>query len=133
MALMIVWPEWMTRAYLEMIVLENLASWFHLAAAVALAVVGCGARVFWAYSVYQVYTTLGKLLAFPEAEGPVWVSDMIGDIVEFAAGLGFAVALGVYGRVRLGGPVERACSWRGILAGLGALTLVWLVFFVRSL
>lgn len=133
MALMIVWPEWMTRTYLEMVVLENIASWLHFAAALAFAVVGCGARVFWAYTAYQVYTTLGKLLAFPEAEAPVWVSDMVGDTLEFAAGLGLAVALGVYGRVRLGGLVERACQWRGILAGLAALTVVWLVFFVRSL
>ena len=133
MALLIVWPEWMSRVYVEMIVLENLASWLHFAAAIAFSVVGCGVRVFWAYSAYQVYTTLGKLLAFPEAEAPVWVSDMIGDVVEFAAGLGLAVALGVYGRVRLTGVAERACSWRGVLAGLGALTLVWLVFFAWSL
>ncbi len=133
MVLLIVWPEWMSRVYFEMIVLENIASWIHFAAALFFAVLGCGTRVFWAFSAYQVYTTLGKLLAFPEVEGPAWASDMLGDIFEFAAGLGLALALGFYGRVRLGGLAERACSWRGVLAGLALLTLVWLVFFIRSL
>jgi len=129
----VVWPEWFSRVYVEIIVLENIASWLHFAAAVALGVLGCGRRVFWAYTAYQVYTTLAKLAAFPGVEAGVWPSDMLGDIFEFAAGLGLVAAAGLEGRARLPPWAAAACGWRGVLAGLAALTLVWLVFFAKSL
>jgi len=132
-ALMIVWPEWMTRRIAEIVVLENPASILHLVAAIVLATLGCGRETFAAYTLYQVYTTIAKTIAFPEETLADWPTDLLGDTLEYAIGLGLAWALGLTGKVKLPEPYNKACTWKGVLAGLGLVTLVWLAFFIRDL
>lgn len=128
-----VWPTWVSDRIVEFVVLENLASISHFLFAFALTVIGCGARVFWAYAFYQFYTTAAKTLSFPDHTLRDWTWDFVGDTVEFLIGIGLATALGVNSKITPPPPVRRACSKRGILVGLGLLTLVWLVFYLRSL
>lgn len=128
-----VWPAWASDTIIEFVVVENLASIGHLLFALAVSLLGCAARVFWAYASYQLYTTAAKTLAFPEHTLGDWTWDFAGDTMEFLIGMGLAQALGIYGRLQPSGRVEKACSPRGIIVGLSLLTLVWLVFFLRAL
>ncbi len=130
---MVVWPDWMTRQLAEILVLENAASIFHYLAAIAIAAAGCARPATAAYTLYQVYTTIAKTLAFPEHTLADWPTDLLGDTIEFIAGAGTAWLLGIDSEIRLPGKAAKACTWKGIMMALAALTLVWLAFFIRDL
>jgi len=130
---LVVWPQAFSERFWEVVVLENPASILHFVAAIALTLLGCGRQTFWAYTAYQVYTTIAKTLAFPEHTLADWPDDMLGDIVEYAAGIGVAWAAGLDSRVSLPGRLASACTWRGVMVGLALVTLVWAAFFVWDL
>ena len=131
-----VWPGWYSATIIEFVVLENLASIVHALFAMALAYlsINCARRVFWAYAFYQLTTTAAKTIAFPEHTLSDWTWDFAGDTIEFLIGVGLAVALGVEDRgVERISRIGKACSWRGILAGLAVLFAAWLIAFANAL
>jgi len=130
----LVWPAVLSDRFMEITVLENIASWTHILFALAVTLVaGCARRVFWLYTLYQLVTTAAKTLTFPEHTLADWSWDFFGDTLEFLMGMGLAYALGINDRVRPEGFLARACSWRGILVGYAALWIIWLVAYVTSL
>lgn len=128
-----IWPEWYSRTIAEVIVAENLASIVHILAAVAFTLLSCHRRVFWAYLAYQLVTTAGKTLAFPEHTLSDWSWDLAGDTIEYLAGVGIVEVLGLTGRIRLPPPASKACSTRTILAATIALLALWALLLAGSL
>lgn len=127
-----VWPEWYSRVIVEVVILENLASILHFLFAILVAMLGCGARVFWAYAFYQLLTTTLKTLLIPGYPLSDWTWDFLGDTLEFLTGIGLATVLGLDSRIRPSPVVKRACSTRGILVGLALLMLLWTIAFLNS-
>ena len=127
-----VWPEWYSRVIVEVVILENLASILHFLFAIAVTMLGCGSRVFWAYAFYQLLTTTLKTLLIPGYPLSDWTWDFLGDTLEFLTGVGLASVLGLDSRIKPPPVAERACSTRGILVGLALLMLLWAIAFLNS-
>ncbi len=127
-----IWPDWYTKTIAEVVVAENLASIVHILAASAFALLSCHRRVFWAYLAYQLVTTAGKTLAFPEHTLSDWSWDLVGDTMEYLTGVGIIEVLGLTGKTRLPPPADKACSPRAILAATIALLALWALLLARS-
>lgn len=128
-----VWPEWYSRALIEFVVVENLAGIVHVVASLVFAILGCHARVFWAYLFYQLLTTAAKTVVFPEHTLADWAWDLGGDTFEYLIGVGVAEILGLTSRIEAQGLAAKACSSRGVLAGLAVVLLLWLAAFLSAL
>ena len=128
-----IWPGVLGAEIPEVATFENVASIIHFLAAILFCSLGCGGRFFLYYTVYQLITTLVKTLLVPGETMSDWTWDIIGDIVEYLAGMGLAIVIGVKGKLAGGGRFSHMCSHRGMLILFASLMTIWAVVLVRYL
>ncbi len=116
----------------EIIVLENTASIIHFLAGVAIALSGCPLRGLAIYTAYQAGMVLVK---FAVAD---WYTigdldwDLVGDELEFLAGLGLVLGLGMGGRLSKARSARLLCNVKVLAAIFGAAALYWTILLVNG-
>jgi len=116
----------------EVIVLENLASILHFLAGVVIALSGCPATGLAVYAAYQTGMTLVKFAVTDwYTVGDIdW--DLIGDMVEFLAGMGLVWGLGLAGRLRDARLARLACNKKVLASVFGLVALYWTILLLQG-
>lgn len=114
------------------VVLENLASLLHFLAGALIALSGCPRRGLAVYTAYQAGMVPVKLLLAD------WYSlrdldwDLVGDELEFLAGLGLVLALGMGGRLSERRYARLLCDLKVLLLIFGGAALYWTVMLATG-
>ena len=128
-----IWPGWATERIATILVIDNLASVFHVVVGFFACLMGCGRRVFWVFLGYQFFTTLMKSLFIPGYQLSMWGTDFFGDTLEYVIGVGLAYIFAANDRLAGRPEVEKACTWKAILAMLAIVMVFWAIGFARAL
>ncbi len=129
----VIWPEWATRTIATILVIDNLASVFHVVVGFFACVMGCGRRVFLVFLGYQFFTTLAKTLFIPGYQLSMWGTDFVGDTLEYVIGVGFAYIFSLNDRLAGRPEVRRVCTWKSIALMLVIVMVFWAIGFALAL